>query len=382
MAGARTVAGRLVAGGRARRCWRRTGAVTHLFPDPRRPAGRRPPPTFAMPASRRQALRALAGAVADGEAGHRPGRRSGGGRPRLRRPARASARGPPAYVAMRALGDPDAFIPTDLGVRRGLEPAGRADDPAAVQRLAERWRPWRAYATVHLWAATEPATLGRRRRPAGPDEAQRKGACRMTVSTVTTAAATGPKAAFRLVVDSPVGPLAMDLGRRVRHPPVPPQHRDGGRRRLAGSSPRAAPLGGRPSSTSTSPGGAPPSTFPLAPSGTPFQRRVWRDAGRHPLRTDHQLRRAGARGWSDRPPSGRSGQANGANPLPIFYPLPPGDRLRGRPRRLRRRARREAAAAGAGRLDRPGLTSPDGPRPRRGTLARWKRPRASARPST
>jgi AraC family transcriptional regulator, regulatory protein of adaptative response / DNA-3-methyladenine glycosylase II len=44
------------------------------------------------------------------------------------------------YVAMRALGDPDAFPGSDLILRRRVEPA-----------RAERWRPWRAYAAMHLW---------------------------------------------------------------------------------------------------------------------------------------------------------------------------------------------------------------------------------------
>ena len=52
-------------------------------------------------------------------------------------------------VAMRALGDPDAFPAGDLGVRRAL---GGVDPRRALAR-AERWRPWRAYATMHLWGA-------------------------------------------------------------------------------------------------------------------------------------------------------------------------------------------------------------------------------------
>jgi AraC family transcriptional regulator of adaptative response / DNA-3-methyladenine glycosylase II len=56
------------------------------------------------------------------------------------------------YVAMRALRDPDAFLPTDLGVRRGLEALGVDGSPAAATRAAERWRPYRAYALQHLWA--------------------------------------------------------------------------------------------------------------------------------------------------------------------------------------------------------------------------------------
>ena len=56
-----------------------------------------------------------------------------------------------SYVAMRALGDPDAFLPTDLGVRKALLRLGHAGDPKSVAALAESWRPWRAYAAMHLW---------------------------------------------------------------------------------------------------------------------------------------------------------------------------------------------------------------------------------------
>lgn len=64
---------------------------------------------------------------------------------------------------MRAIGDPDAFLPTDLGLRRAASYLGLANDAVSLTRLAERWRPWRAYALAHLWSvagggatATEP----------------------------------------------------------------------------------------------------------------------------------------------------------------------------------------------------------------------------------
>lgn len=60
-----------------------------------------------------------------------------------------------SYVAMRALGDPDAFLPSDLGVRRALERAGLPADPKAATAYAERWRPWRAYAVMHLWVGAQ-----------------------------------------------------------------------------------------------------------------------------------------------------------------------------------------------------------------------------------
>ena len=52
------------------------------------------------------------------------------------------------YIAMRALSWPDAFPHTDLGVKKALA----THDPKKILELAEKWRPWRAYATLHLWA--------------------------------------------------------------------------------------------------------------------------------------------------------------------------------------------------------------------------------------
>ena len=49
-------------------------------------------------------------------------------------------------IAMRALGEPDAFPLGDLGLRQALGLA-----PAALEKRAEAWRPWRAYATMYLW---------------------------------------------------------------------------------------------------------------------------------------------------------------------------------------------------------------------------------------
>jgi len=56
-----------------------------------------------------------------------------------------------AYVSMRALRDPDAFPAGDLGVRLGFETLGLPSTPAAIRGYADRWRPWRAYAVMHLW---------------------------------------------------------------------------------------------------------------------------------------------------------------------------------------------------------------------------------------
>ncbi len=58
---------------------------------------------------------------------------------------------------MRALGDPDAFLPGDLGVRRAAEALGLPSTPAALTARAEPWRPWRAYAVQYLWSAGDHA---------------------------------------------------------------------------------------------------------------------------------------------------------------------------------------------------------------------------------
>jgi AraC family transcriptional regulator of adaptative response / DNA-3-methyladenine glycosylase II len=51
------------------------------------------------------------------------------------------------YIAMRALAWPDAFPHTDLGVMKALGETR----PAGVLAAGEAWRPWRAYAVMHLW---------------------------------------------------------------------------------------------------------------------------------------------------------------------------------------------------------------------------------------
>ena len=152
VAGARTVAGRLVlAAGEA--LPDRSDGVTHLFPTPAALAqlADESPAAFAMPAGRRRALGALAQAVDGGavvlDAGADPDE--------LRRSLVAlPGIGPwtAEYVAMRALRDPDAFMPTDLGIRRGAAARGLPEDPGALVAHAEAWRPWRSYAMAHLWA--------------------------------------------------------------------------------------------------------------------------------------------------------------------------------------------------------------------------------------
>jgi AraC family transcriptional regulator, regulatory protein of adaptative response / DNA-3-methyladenine glycosylase II len=107
-----------------------------------------------MPRARRSTLSALVEAVAQGRLDLGPGCD--------RAEALAVLDGLPGVgpwtanvIAMRALGDPDAFPASDLGVRRGAEALGIGSQPEAVTRHADSWRPWRAYAVQYLWSATD-----------------------------------------------------------------------------------------------------------------------------------------------------------------------------------------------------------------------------------
>ena len=156
--GARTVAGRLVeAAGEPLPV--AVGSVTHLFPTPAAfvELAERDPGAFPMPSGRRRALVALARAVDDGSVVIDPGADPG----ELRRSLVAlPGIGPwtAEYVAMRALRDPDAFMPTDLGIRRAAVALGLPDDPAHLTALTEHWRPWRSYAMAHLWSLPAAST--------------------------------------------------------------------------------------------------------------------------------------------------------------------------------------------------------------------------------
>lgn len=57
------------------------------------------------------------------------------------------------YIAMRGLQESDAFLPTDVALQRALAEQGRRPTPRELAARAEAWRPWRAYAVMHLWHA-------------------------------------------------------------------------------------------------------------------------------------------------------------------------------------------------------------------------------------
>jgi AraC family transcriptional regulator of adaptative response / DNA-3-methyladenine glycosylase II len=141
-------------------------SATGPIPEPETVAGERPLvgfPTadvvadlpdraFGMPAARRETIRALARAVASGELDLEPGADRDRTAAQLVELPGVGA-WTAGYVAIRAIGDPDVFLPTDVAVLRGARALGLPDSPAALAAHAERWRPWRSYAVIRLWRA-------------------------------------------------------------------------------------------------------------------------------------------------------------------------------------------------------------------------------------
>ena len=138
--------------------------LTHVFPTPQRLVGA----DFAalgMPRSRAASLTAMTEAAAANPAIFGP--------KRTLEDAVADLKALPGigewtaqYIAMRELREPDAFPAADIGLMRALEGAyGRRPTAAELSARAEAWRPWRAYAALHLWASETPVA-GAAARPA------------------------------------------------------------------------------------------------------------------------------------------------------------------------------------------------------------------------
>lgn len=126
------------------------GGLTHLFPTPAEVIDA-DPALLAMPRARADAVRALAGALAEGALVLDPGSDRQAVYDELLR-LRGIGPWTATYIAMRALGDPDAFPATDLGVRHALVLLRHPGDATGIAELSQRWRPWRAYAVQHLWS--------------------------------------------------------------------------------------------------------------------------------------------------------------------------------------------------------------------------------------
>ena len=152
-AAARTHAGRLV-----QDCGERItdpeGGLTSLFPTSEAVA-ELDPERLALPRARRATVLRLAHALADGQVDLAAGAD--------RAKARAQLHSLPGIgpwtvetIAMRALGDPDAFLPGDLGVAAAGRTLGFGEGRTLLTH-AERWAPYRAYAVQHLWAVGDHA---------------------------------------------------------------------------------------------------------------------------------------------------------------------------------------------------------------------------------
>jgi len=130
------------------------GGLSTLFPEPA--ALRTAPESLAVPRSRRESFAALAGALAARQIDLTVGGDWHEARQRL---AAIPGIGPWTIetIAMRALGDPDAFPASDLGVRAGARQAALPDEARALTARAAAWRPWRSYAVQYLLAATDHA---------------------------------------------------------------------------------------------------------------------------------------------------------------------------------------------------------------------------------
>ncbi len=129
------------------------GSVTHLFPTPEQVVGA-DLGTIGLPSGTIESVRTLAGAVAHGDLS------LDGSMDQLRvREALVSIPGigpwTASHVALRTLRDPDAFPETDSALRRAyslLDP----EHEETLGAAAVAWRPWRAYAAMHLWVAGSP----------------------------------------------------------------------------------------------------------------------------------------------------------------------------------------------------------------------------------
>ena len=124
--------------------------LSHVFPAARRLA-RADLSGLPMPRARSAALETLARAAAEDPALFEP---RGDLDSAVRRLKALPGIGEwtAQYIAMRQLREPDAFPGGDVGLLRAMAgPDGRRPSPAALLARAEAWRPWRAYAALHLW---------------------------------------------------------------------------------------------------------------------------------------------------------------------------------------------------------------------------------------
>jgi AraC family transcriptional regulator, regulatory protein of adaptative response / DNA-3-methyladenine glycosylase II len=152
VAGATTIMGRLAA---------RLGTVSDsglLFPTPAQLA-QLVPEDLPMPRSRAMAIRTLAEHIRDGQMDF-------GDDPQTLRASLLAIHGigewTAQYIIMRACDDPDAFPINDLVLLKMARQYLDVSDHASLSTRSEHWRPWRAYACVHLWRAASRASSSQR----------------------------------------------------------------------------------------------------------------------------------------------------------------------------------------------------------------------------
>src|SRR5256884_6448949 len=125
-------------------------ALTHLFPHAAAIA-EADLARLGVPATRRATVRGLARAVASGTLALDPGAdRNETYQQLLQVPGIGEWTA--GYIVMRALGDPDTFLASDLGIKKAGVRLGIGSNPRAISEHAAAWRPWRSYATHQLWA--------------------------------------------------------------------------------------------------------------------------------------------------------------------------------------------------------------------------------------
>ncbi|MHA3020176.1 AlkA N-terminal domain-containing protein [Mycobacterium sp. BMJ-28] len=131
------------------------GGLTHTFPSVEQLADL-DPDRLAMPKTRRKTITSLVAALAAGDVELDAGADWNRARAQL---LALPGIGPwtAEVIAMRGLGDPDAFPVADLGVQAAAASLGLPAGTAALAAHSARWRPWRAYATQHLWTALDHA---------------------------------------------------------------------------------------------------------------------------------------------------------------------------------------------------------------------------------
>lgn len=154
ISGARSLAGRLVAMF-GKPLTDPIGDVTHQFPAAGALASA-DPATLPMPRRRAETLVQLCAALATGRVDLDAGADRAAAEAHLLT-IRGIGPWTAGYLRMRALGDPDVFLPQDLGLRRALEKLGPPHAAVAAAELARRWQPWRSYAVMRLWSTPKEA---------------------------------------------------------------------------------------------------------------------------------------------------------------------------------------------------------------------------------